>query len=225
MRLLHPATSPLQCDIYELSNGSASFILKDCSLRRFPIRTLARAILRHEWKIHAKIRDVPGVPRAVGWLDSNGLLIEKVNGIKISALKDRPIPLSFFEALERVVHAVHERGVAHGDISRSNVLIDEDNRPHLIDFATAFTRRTFLGRLVSRRVTRIDDLKVVRLKAMYHPEALSEAERRAVSRLPLELRIGQFLRKRVYRPIKPKRWKKRARQLKEANLRSKQPRS
>jgi hypothetical protein len=47
----------------------------------------------------------------------------------------------------------------------------------------------------------------LRLKAAYHPDSLSEAEQAELAQSPLPIRVGRFLRKRVYRRVfKKKRW-------------------
>jgi serine/threonine protein kinase len=57
-----------------------------------------------------------------------------------------------FVKICRAVHAVHLKGIAHRDISPSNILVDERNEPHLLDFGLA---RTAFDRLISRDGTEI----------------------------------------------------------------------
>jgi len=45
------------------------------------------------------------------------------------------LPLDFFERLEDLVHALHQRGVCHNDLHKEpNVIVDVDGFPALIDF-------------------------------------------------------------------------------------------
>ncbi len=45
--------------------------------------------------------------------------------------------LSLFAALLRVMAPVHRMGIAHGDLKPSNVIVDSERRPHVIDFGLA----------------------------------------------------------------------------------------
>jgi predicted unusual protein kinase regulating ubiquinone biosynthesis (AarF/ABC1/UbiB family) len=46
---------------------------------------------------------------------------------------------SCFKELVSLIHGIHDRGVAHGDLHQRNILVDQD-RPSVIDFSTAYVK-------------------------------------------------------------------------------------
>jgi len=65
----------------------------------------------------------------------------------------------YFDHLDRLVEALHERGVCHNDLHKEqNILVGEDGFPHLIDFQLA-SRHRRRGRLFASRAR--DDLRHV----------------------------------------------------------------
>ena len=81
-----------------------------------------------------------GVPRWLGRLDQNVCAIEYIEGQSLDRV-EAPPP-GFFDALRRLLDAVHARGVAYGDANkRSNILIDRTGRPYLVDFQISLRRR------------------------------------------------------------------------------------
>jgi serine/threonine protein kinase len=65
------------------------------------------------------------------------------------AAPDAAAMLQLFLKICDAVNAAHLRGITHRDLSPSNILIDERNEPHILDFGlarTAFDRLLNLGR-------------------------------------------------------------------------------
>ncbi|RKS06858.1 lanthionine synthetase-like protein [Nocardiopsis sp. Huas11] len=57
---------------------------------------------------------------------------------ELSAFTERA--LAVFDRLERVLAAIHERGLVFGDLHPNNVMVDDDGNVTLIDFEVAFDR-------------------------------------------------------------------------------------
>ena len=90
---------------------------------------------------------------------------------------------------------------------RKNILVDKEQKPYLIDFATAIyggQGAGFISRLLFRHVARIDCITVAKLKMSYLPESLNEAELALLARQPRLLRLGRWWKKKIYRPLKPR---------------------
>jgi len=98
-----------------------------------------RHALKREHRVYAQLAGVPGVPRLLGFLDDEHLVLEHAEGPSLRAyeskLKDRE---HFFAALLESIDAMHAAGVAHGDLKRKdNIVVGPDERPYIIDFGIA----------------------------------------------------------------------------------------
>lgn len=70
------------------------------------------------------------------------LVIEYVEGVQLAQwIGTRPIPVravtEVVAAVADALHHAHLHGVIHRDVKPSNILIDADGRPHLLDFGLA----------------------------------------------------------------------------------------
>jgi hypothetical protein len=93
-----------------------------------------------------------GAPRT-----NDVLLREWVEGVALH--QARVLPEDFFDRLDELVLALHERGVCHNDLHKEqNVLVGRDGFPHLVDFQLASVHRR-RARLFASRAR--DDLRHV----------------------------------------------------------------
>jgi len=105
-----------------------------------PMAWLASFLRGREEAIYSALRGVAGVPRWAGSIGRGIYAIEYVEGRPLD--HPPPPPEGFFDALRDLFDEVHRRGVAYGDANkRSNILIDLQGRPHLIDYQLAIRRR------------------------------------------------------------------------------------
>lgn len=180
-RVIRPA-SRAKPAILLVRCGDHRVVVKDFSKNGWLLRNLyGRYIIGHESKIYRQLDGVEGVPVFHGRLDAFAFSVDYVEAETLKRLGyGVPQPESF-ERLARLFGSLHERGVVHLDAhQKTNVLLDEDGRPYLMDFATAM----YLGRgWLARKVlvpflSRADWRGWLKLKARYCPEALTPAERR-----------------------------------------------
>jgi len=122
-------------------------------------RLYGRISLNWEETALKRLRGIEGVPEYLGRPTRNSIRMRRVPGIPIDKLKAGEISELFLQRLQALVHQIHSRGVAHGDLHMRNILAHED-RAYIIDFSTAYT----LGRvpIVDRgffRIFRLLDLE------------------------------------------------------------------
>ncbi|MBK7645497.1 MAG: phosphotransferase [Planctomycetes bacterium] len=111
---------------------------------RLPLSGLVARLLAHrERRALAAITGLEGVPALVRdpGLESGAprgslVLREWIAGRPLSRAEE--LPEDFFEHLDRLVAALHARGVCHNDLHKEqNILVGEDGLPYLVDFQLA----------------------------------------------------------------------------------------
>ena len=162
--------------------GGHRVVVKDFSENSWMLRNIyGRYIVAHECKIYHQLDGVEGVPHFHGRLDAHAFAIDYIEGRTLKRLGyEQPNPRTF-EQLSRLFDDLHARGVVHLDAhQKTNVLVDRDGRPYLMDFATAlYLGRGWLARTVLVPfLGRADRRGWLKLKARYCPEALTAGERR-----------------------------------------------
>jgi RIO-like serine/threonine protein kinase len=112
---------------------------------------LARLCARRERRALEALAGLEGVPQLVRDPVLEALCPDAV--VLRSWIEGRPLaraeelPEDFFEHLDRLVLALHARGVCHNDLHKEqNVLVGRDGLPYLVDFqlASVHARRTAL---------------------------------------------------------------------------------
>ena len=212
---LQASKSVAQADIYELEWEGRPAVMKDFSGRPWLVRVLvARWIAAREVRMLRRLVGMEGVPRLLAVAGPEALVMERIDGTRVPRRRrgGRP-PVEFWDRARRLIEQLHEQGIAHGDLRFKNVLIGPGGQPYLIDFATAMRRRpgragAWLADFFFQRCRRVDQFNFARMKAKFEPEGLDEDERRWLGETPLYLKIGRFLKKRVYRLKKPSFWRK-----------------
>ncbi|HJR68639.1 MAG TPA: RIO1 family regulatory kinase/ATPase [Gammaproteobacteria bacterium] len=150
--------------LYETSAGA--IVVK--TPHHGPLRSLWRSLSRREAAVYARLGGIAGIPRSFG-LVGDGLALEHVAGPSLREherqIADRD---AFFGKLLATVRAMHEAGVAHGDLKRKdNIVVGAGERPYLIDFGIAVRRSatsTLWNRLVFARLVQMDLNAWVKLK-------------------------------------------------------------
>jgi hypothetical protein len=164
-----------------LRRGTELVVRRSAEGGRLPgSRLVARVLLARERKALLALAGLSGIARVVGGshAGSHGgardaeLLRSFVPGTPLCLA--RTLPRDFFERLEELVRALHERGVCHNDLHKeANVLVGDDGYPGLVDFqlASVHARR---GRTF--RVRAREDLRHVWKHRSYYFKALGVAD-------------------------------------------------
>jgi serine/threonine protein kinase len=96
-----------------------------------------RRMLRRELCAYKRLDGIAGIPHCYGLFCGRYLAIEFIDAETYR--KNPPTPRGpFFDRLFEILTAIHERGVAHGDLMRkSNILVGDGEIPYLVDFGVA----------------------------------------------------------------------------------------
>lgn len=178
-------------------DGRACFV-KDIH-RTHPLfrATIGRLALWRESRIYRRMADLPFVPRYLGRLDRDSLVFECLSGARpLSAVRDgTDLSPDYFDRVEEHVRELHRRGILHMDLRhRSNLLVDADGKPCLVDFESAL----FLGSgplslgFLRPLLAWADHSAVVKFRARYQPESLSSKQVRRYHRFAKLRRLWPF---------------------------------
>jgi len=160
-------------DVLLVEVGGRQFVVKDFAPRGVWVRaTIGRWITAREVRAWRALDGLPSVPRFLGCIDSLAFAVEYRPGRRMSRKLAGRVPPEFLGGLETALREMHQRGVAHLDLRhRSNVMVDEDGGPILIDFGSAFTFRpgSLLARWLLPLLGRIDFAAVEKWRGRLSP--------------------------------------------------------
>lgn len=111
------------------------------AMGRGVLRMLRERTLRREFAAYRRLGALQGVPQCHGMAGGHYLVLEHIAGTPYREAEwgDRA---RWFDEFLLLLRAIHERGVAHGDLkSKANIMVTDDGRPCVIDFGTAFVRK------------------------------------------------------------------------------------
>ncbi len=174
------ATRPM---IWLVKRNGMQAVVKDFSPNKFFFRNVfGRFLIWRETKAYRRLNGQPGVPELFKVVDGKAVVTEFIPGMTLAqAMKNKQLGPGFFQKLEALVDAFHEKGVAHCDLKKAkNILVDSEGCPYVIDWAAAITRKEFGWPPLSRiydRFMRDDDLAVIKYKLRYRPESVDNREK------------------------------------------------
>ena len=158
-------------------------VVKDFSGNRFLFRnTVGRFLIWREAKAYGKLSGIKGVPRFYGVMGGLALVVEEIPGRSLENLeKEMHLPHTFFESMETLVNAFHQRGLAHCDLKRApNTLLGVDGMPYVVDWAASISRKELWFppfNLVFRRFMVDDELAIVKLALRHCPNRVSAVKK------------------------------------------------
>lgn len=212
-RLLRKATSWGNSDTFVLHTCSGrEYLLKTFSRHPLLIRKfLGRFSIRNEYHSLKHLENIgfQHAPRVYAMPDADSLLMEYIAGGTQLLKKDKysaetmPAPF-FFEKLIALMRELHRLGVCHGDFRRANILRLPDETPVLIDWATAMVKpanpgKCSLARLLFSVLSKSDLYSLAAMTESYYPHLLDQELQQYLTHQPWFLRLGRFLRQKVYR--------------------------
>lgn len=120
----------------KVGNG---WIEKDYGAAPLLSRLYGKFCLHCEAAALRTLKGIEGVPVYLGRPKKNSIRMTRLTGIPLDKLKIGEMSEPCFQRLQDLIHAIHSRGVAHGDLHMRNILIHED-KPSIIDFSVAYVR-------------------------------------------------------------------------------------
>lgn len=145
-------------------------------------RWLGPLLIRREVQALRCLAGIEGIPALYCRLDARAVLMEYVPAQPWSKMRPQA---EAFARLERLVAAMHGRGIAHCDLrSPSNILVDDAGRPYLVDFVARIRRGPAWNlpwNWLFAKFRRADRNALAKLKVRYAPE-LATADERARAR-------------------------------------------
>lgn len=181
-------------------------------------------MLKRESRIYLKLEGIEGIPKCLGYTDE-GLLLQAVDGKPLSEFRKGEISVEFLDELDKIVSAVHERGVVHSDLKkRANVLVLEREkgreaaperppdcsvgrgerergliqRPVILDFGAAFVT----GEWLYDTFRRVDLAAVAKLRAHHQPQTLRPEQQKLLGNPTWAERLSRFLIRTVRDPFR-----------------------
>ncbi len=182
-----------QGEVRRFRLGSQDLAIKQPKGRGLAWRVRA-GTLRHEYQAYQRLAGLDGFARCHGLFAGDRLVLDYVPGRSLrDDLPERDHP--FWPRLLGIIQAMHERGVAHGDLKRkANLLIDPDGNPVIVDLGTATLKRDAASAVNSRlfALMRQTDINAwIKLKYGGYSE-LSEADAALFRRTRIERWLGQW---------------------------------
>lgn len=182
-------------------------VLKDYGASPPLFRSIAgRLMTRREIAAYRRLRGVEGIPRPIGRVGRDGLLLEYLDGRNCLETGGADLQASFFTGLRSILAQLRARGVLHGDV-RNNVIVTPQCEPRLVDFGASFV---ISGVLLPFRKNLVeiaegyDESAVLKLKRSIAPGLLTPSEVDFLARpLPFQrwVKFGEQILKAVVRAI------------------------
>lgn len=191
--------------VEKVTLDGVAWTFKDFSSRPFLVRnTIGRFLSRREWRALSRLAGIDGVPGDAFRVDCHAIAARYLSGTLLAKLSAERADTAFLEAYETFLAAVHGRGIVHLDTGGgSNMLMQDDGRPGLIDFQAAlFTARLPGG--VRRLLEDIDMAGLYKKWALWQPGTLGPQRRAVLERMQRWRRFwvlrGYLGMKKKYRP-------------------------
>ena len=169
-------------------------VLKDLAPRPWPVRLLLGPWqLDREERAYRALAGTRGTPAFVARVDRQAIALAYVPGRSLASFRPGELGPEFFDRLDLLVHALHARGVAHGDLHRHDVLSGPGGEPYLVDFSTSVALSSGTGwvtRFLFRQLCRADLRSAAKLRRRHLPVAGGELPDR-----PPLYRAGRWLKR------------------------------
>jgi serine/threonine protein kinase len=167
--------------VWRVETPEGPIVVKDARGHGVVHRLVARWLIGRERRVLERITSIDCVPRLLGQLDRDALVLSLVPGRTLDGNLFRARPRELVAQLSELINSLHALGVFHLDLhQRKNLLVDETGRLRVVDFGAAVALGPAARLLLGGVLTHSDRHAPYKYLARFAPEELTLAEARAV---------------------------------------------
>lgn len=157
-----------------------------------PLRWLGAGLCKRELKVLRQLQDIDQVPQIIGSFGRTGFLYQYIDG---KSLDERPaLPDSFFDKLMDLIRQIHTHDICYVDMNkRGNILLGDDNRPHLIDFQISKYLPGRIFKPLRNYLQKEDIYHLLKHKRKFRPDLLTDEENERLARVSLPIRLHRAI--------------------------------
>jgi hypothetical protein len=174
-----PGRNFTKADVLVYRLGDELVAIKDYAPRPAWVRhTLGRWLIRREALAYRAASGIDGLPRFRGRAGRFALALEFVDAVPLAERSGPALGEAFFDRLDSLVGAFHQRGIALGDLHQRDVLIGSDGAPRIVDLATAWVSEEGSWRwrrAIFHRLADLDRIATARMRARWTGRDVEEA--------------------------------------------------
>ncbi len=176
--------------VFRVEAGGRTWVVKDFARRGFWVRhTIGRFLLRRELRALQRLAGIDGVPQQAFRIDRDAIAAEFIPGVTLGQVAGSEMRAAFFVDLERLLEAVHARGIVHLDTrGTGNMLRRPDGRPALIDFQASLNTR-WMPAAWRRWLDDLDMTGVYKKWLQHDPDSMGPARRELYERMTRRRRL------------------------------------
>jgi hypothetical protein len=176
--------------VYRIDASGRSWVVKDFAARSRWVRaTIGRFLLSRELRALQRLDGVDGVPQHAFRIDDDAIAAEFISGTTLGQVSAEALGTPFFVELERLLNAVHARGIVHLDTrGTGNMLRRPDGAPALIDFQASLDTRWMPARW-RRWLDDLDMTGVYKKWLQHDAESMGPARRELYERMTRRRRL------------------------------------
>lgn len=171
-------------------------VVKDYRVNATAVKLwVGKYLVAREAAAHRRLAGLDGVPEAVETGNPYVFGHEYVEGWPAPEVPDRLTP-AFFERLYELIAAIHDRGMAHGDLKRlENIIVRPDETPAVVDLSAAIVSGSNPMAALLLGYIQDDDLRAVaKLKQRHAPHLLTDQERQLLAHRPPAEKAWRWMR-------------------------------
>ncbi len=210
--LVRGSTSCATGAVYLWHQGEESFLVKTFwSNGWFSRLFFGRRGIANEWRMLCALQQAgfSCAPQPYARIGGHTIVMEFIQGKKLESRRhyasrgETPPAPEVYRSLREELDRLHQAGFIHGDFRRANVMVaSQGNKVRIIDWATGM-KRSDAEHFLYGQLLGSDNYSLVKILKDGAPELVSPKEWQE-NAPGFFLRLGRFLRQRVYRNyVKP----------------------